>query len=190
MNLVTLSWIVHTRYLLQEPQQLITNLPEVTMPDQVQDTIMKIETGKVGPDCNFIFEDMPAWVVAIHTEATQGHNNGINAATTGATHDDHTPHIEVTAIDLAMTHHIGHITDHPHKEVLQLTNPQITAESIHDHPIDLQGRTHTDQVHMPACHKENHTSGRTWGWKLKIHTDYSSSSDHSNDSGEEYDHLK
>ena len=30
--------------------------------------------------------------------------------------------------------------------------------------------THTDQTHIPADHKANHTSRRTWGWKSKIHT--------------------
>ena len=33
--MVTLSWTVHTEYLLQELQQLTTNITEVTMPDQV-----------------------------------------------------------------------------------------------------------------------------------------------------------
>ena len=46
MNIVTLSWIVHTRYLLQEPQQFITNLPEVAKPGKVQDTTIKTDTGK------------------------------------------------------------------------------------------------------------------------------------------------
>ena len=44
MNMVTLSWTVHTEYLLQELQQLTTNLTEVTMPDQVWDTTIKIKT--------------------------------------------------------------------------------------------------------------------------------------------------
>ena len=58
--MVTLSWIAQTRYLLQEPQQFITNLPEVTMPDLLQDTSMKKETGKVNPDHNLIFENIVA----------------------------------------------------------------------------------------------------------------------------------
>ena len=51
MNIVTLSWIVHTGYVLQEPQQLITNpnLMEATMPDQVQGMSMKTGTGKIDP---------------------------------------------------------------------------------------------------------------------------------------------
>ena len=69
-----------------------------------------------------------------------------------------TPHIETAAIDPAMTHHINHIADHPHLEVLQLTNPEITIDHTQDHPTNLQSRTHTDQVHIPADHEENHTS--------------------------------
>ena len=58
MNMVTLAWIVHTRYLLQEPQQFITNLPEDAMPDLVQDTTVKKETGKAYPDHNLIFKNI------------------------------------------------------------------------------------------------------------------------------------
>ena len=80
----------------------------------------------------------------ILTEATQCHNTGIDAATTEAADDDCTPPIEDTAIDLTMTHHISHIADCPHTEVHQLINPEITLDHTHDHPTDLQGRTHTD----------------------------------------------
>ena len=73
------------------------------------------------------------------------------------------PPIEATAINLTMTHHIDLIADHPHIEVLQHINPEITVGHTHDHPTNLQGRTHTDQVHIPADHKENHTSRRTLG---------------------------
>ena len=105
---------------------------------------MKTETGKANSDCILIFKNNAAQVVMIHTEATQGHSTGINAATTGATHDNYTPPIEATAIDPAMTHHTDNITDYPHIEVLQLINPEITVDHSHDHPTNLQGRTHTD----------------------------------------------
>ena len=161
--MVTLSWIVHTRYLLGEPQQFITNLSEVTMPDQVQDTTMKKETGKANPDHNLIFKNITAQVIVILTEATQGNNTRIDTATIGAVHDNHTPPIEATAINLFMICHINHIADHPHIEVLQLINPEIAVDHTHDHPRNLQGRTHTDQVHIPADHQEKHTSRRTQG---------------------------
>ena len=80
----------------------------------------------------------------ILTEATQGHNTGIYAATTGAVHDDCTPPKEATAIDLTVTHHIDHIADLPPIEVLHLINPEITVDHTHNHPTNLQGRTHTD----------------------------------------------
>ena len=94
----------------------------------------------------------------IHTEATQGHNTGINAVTTGAAHNAHALPIEVIGINLAMTYHINHITDHPHIEDLQLTTPKITVDHSHDHPTNLQGEIHTDQVHIPADHEANHNS--------------------------------
>ena len=60
--MVTLLWIVHTGYLLQEPQQIITNpnLREAAMPDQVQGTTMKTGTGEVVPDHNLVFRDIVA----------------------------------------------------------------------------------------------------------------------------------
>ena len=99
----------------------------------------------------------------IHTEAAHGHNTRINAATTGAAHNAHAPPIEVTAINLTVTHHIYHIADHPHIEVLQLTTPEIIVDHAHDHPTNLQGETCTGHIHIPADHKANHTSRRTSG---------------------------
>ena len=133
----------------------ITNLPEVSLPDQVQNATMKKETGEADPDHNLIFENIAARVIMILTEAPLGHNTRIDAATIGAAHNDCTPSIEATAIDLATTCHIDYITDHPHIEVLQLINPEITVDHTHNHPTDLYGRTHTDQVHIPADHEEN-----------------------------------
>ena len=69
MSMVTLSWIVHTGYLLWEPQQNITNpdLTETIMPDQVQGTTVKTGTGKVIPDHHLIFTDIAASLQIIHT---------------------------------------------------------------------------------------------------------------------------
>ena len=57
MNMVTVSWTVHTRYLLQDLQQLTTNLTEVTMPDSVQNTTVKIETGEADSDHSLTVDD-------------------------------------------------------------------------------------------------------------------------------------
>ena len=135
--MVTLSWIAHTKYLLQEPQQFITNPPEVTTPDPVQDIAMKTGTGEVNPDHIHIFENIAARVIMILPEATQGSNTRTDIATIEAAHDDHAPPIEITAIDRAMTHHINHIAEHPHIEVLQLTNPEIAVDHTSNHHIDL-----------------------------------------------------
>ena len=165
MNMVTLSWIVHTGYLLQEPKQLITNpnITEATMPDQVQGTTVKTGTGKVDPDHNLIFADFTARVIMIHTEATLVHNIRIITATTGGAHDAHAPPIDVTAIDPTAAHHTDHITDYPPVEVLQLTTPEIIVDHTHDHPTNLQVETHTDQIHIPADHEANHIPRRTQG---------------------------
>ena len=62
ITVVTLSWIVHTGFLIQEPQQIITNpnLTEATMPDHVHVTTIKKGTGNVNPDHNLIFTDITA----------------------------------------------------------------------------------------------------------------------------------
>ena len=99
----------------------------------------------------------------IHTAATQRHIIGIIAVTTGAAHNALAPTIEVTAINFTMTHHIDLITDHPQMEVLQFTTPGIAVDHTHDHPSNLQGETHTDQVPIPADHEANHISRRTQG---------------------------
>ena len=106
-------------------------------------------------------ENITAQVIAIFTEAAQGHNTGIDAATIGAAHNDCIPPIEATTIDPAVTCHINHITDRSHIEVLQLINPEITVDHTHDHATNLQGRTNTDHIHIPADHEESHTSRRS-----------------------------
>ena len=90
-NMVTLSWIAQVRYLLQEPQQFITNLPEVAMPGPVQDITMKTGTGEANPDNIHIIENIADQVITVLSEATQGHNTRTDIATIGAAHDDHNP---------------------------------------------------------------------------------------------------
>ena len=89
-------------------------LPEVIMSGQVQDITVKRETGEANPDHHLIFKDITAQVIAIHAEHGQGYNTGINAATTGTAHTNHTSPIEPTAMNLPAAHHIDHITDQPH----------------------------------------------------------------------------
>ena len=103
------------------------------MPDLLQDTTVKKETGEANPDHNLSFENITAQVIAILTEVAQGHNTGTDGATTGVAHDDHAPPIEDTAINLTMIHHTDLITDHPQIEVLQLINPEIAVGHTHDH---------------------------------------------------------
>ena len=163
MSMVTLSWIVHTGYLLWEPKQNITNLDltEASPPDQVQDTTVKTGTDKMIPGDNLIFTDIAAQVIMTHTEATPGHDIGIIAATPGVAHNAQAPHTEITAINPATTHHTDPITHHPHIEVLQLTTPEIVVDHIHVHPTNPQGEICTGHIHIPADHEATHTSRRT-----------------------------
>ena len=163
MSMVTLSWIAHTGYLLQEPQQNVTNpdITEATLPDQAQDITMKTGTGKVIPGHNIIFTDITAQVIMSHTEVTPGHDIRIISAIPGVAHNAHTPHTEITAIDPTTTHHIDPPTDHPHIEVPQLTTPETIVDHIHVHPTNPQGEICTGHIHIPADHEANHTSRRT-----------------------------
>ena len=88
---------------------------------------MKIERGKVDPDHSPTTEDITAQVIAICIEATLDHNTGIDAATTGAAHNDLAQSTEDTSTDLAMTHCTGHITDHPNIKALWVVNTKITV---------------------------------------------------------------
>ena len=78
----------------------------------------------------------------IHIDATLDDNTGIDVATTGAFHDDLAQLTEDTATDLSLTHHTGHITDHPNIKALQVINPEIT--------VDLQDMNFTNWIHIPA----------------------------------------
>ena len=163
MSMVTLSWIVHTGYLLWEPQQNTTNPDhtEAAMPGQVQDTTMKTGTGKVIPGHNHIFTDITAQVHMTHIEAAPGHNTGIIATTPEVAHNAHTPHTGITAINPAMTHHINPTADHPHTEVPQPTTHEIKVDPIHVHPTNPAREICTSHIHIPADHKANYTTRRT-----------------------------
>ena len=152
INMVMSSWTAHTRYLLQELQQLTTNLMGITMPDWVQDTIMKTETGKADPDHNPTTKDITAWAIAIHIEATPDHYIGTGAITTGVAHDDLAQFTQATTttIDLTTRHHTDHIAVLHNIKALQDTDPEIKEGHIHDHLTDHQGMNHVDQVHDPA----------------------------------------
>ena len=86
----------------------------------------------------------------INIEATLDHNTGIDAATTGAVYDDLLQPTEDTTADLAKTLHTSHIGDHSSIEALQVINPEITVDHIHDHPINLQDMNLADQIHIPV----------------------------------------
>ena len=86
----------------------------------------------------------------IHIETALDHNTRIDAATTEAAHNNLTQPTGDTATGLSITHHTGHIADHPHIPALWVINPKITVGHTHDHPTDSQGMNHADQTHTPA----------------------------------------
>ena len=55
-----------------------------------------------------------------------------------------------------MTHHIGHFTDHPQIDALWIIVPEITVGHIHNHPTNVQGMNHIDQVYIPSGQEEVH----------------------------------
>ena len=96
-----------------------------------------------------------------HTEAAPGHSKGIIAATPGVAHNAHVPHIEITAFDSPTTYHINPTIDHPHKEVPQLTTPEIKVDFAHIHPKYPREEIGTGHIHSPADHEVTHTTRRT-----------------------------
>ena len=60
VSMATSSWIIHTGYLLQDPQQNITNpgLTEAALIDLVQNTTMRTGTGKGIPYYNHILQTL------------------------------------------------------------------------------------------------------------------------------------
>ena len=87
----------------------------------------KIKKDKISPDTSPTTEDITARITAIHTEATLDHNTWTDTVATEAAHDNFTQHIGDTATDPIVTHHISHITDHPHITALWDTDPKITV---------------------------------------------------------------
>ena len=93
-----------------------------------------------------------------HHNLHRGHSRSqcwIDAATTEVAHNNLAQPTEDTATDLAMTHHIGHIA------ALWVIDPKITVDHTHDHPTNLQGMNHADQIHTPAGQEEGHIPRRT-----------------------------
>ena len=124
------------------------------------------------------------------TEITQGHKDGTETTNAEAVQGDPTQHTGDTVTGHTMTHHIGHITDHPHIAAFWVINPEVVVGHIHDHPTYLWGMNQADQVHTPAGHEEGHTPKKNMKVKIKdLHTDYYSSDDHSSSSGEESESL-
>ena len=96
----------------------------------------------------------------IPIEAVPDHDIGTIAIITGVAHTTQIPHTGVIAIDLTVTLHIDHTTDHPHTEAHH-TTPEIEACCIHTHHTNPHDETHIGHTHTPVDHEANHITRRT-----------------------------
>ena len=147
ISMVTLLWIGLTGFLLQEPQQRITNpnYTKVTRPGQAP--------GKAIPGLSHTFTDTAAQVVMMHIEAIVGHNIGIIATITAVVYDAQIPQMGVIATNPAVTHHIDQTVEHPHTEAHD-TIPEIEVTHIHIHPTNHQDKIHIGCTHTPVDMKQ------------------------------------
>ena len=111
---------------------------------------MKIETGKANSDHSSTFKDITVQVIMICIGDALDHNTGTDTATTGTAHDDLAQPTKDTATDLMVTHNTDHIADHPNIKALQVIDPKITVDYIHNHPTDLPDMKLGGQIHIPA----------------------------------------
>ena len=161
MNMVTLSWIAQTGYLLQEPSKSSPTQTSQKLPCHIKFMTPPWRQGQV--------ELIQITISLLHTSPLESLwfiHRPLKVTTSGQLQII----IEVRAIKLTATHHIDLIADHPHIEVLQLTTPEFAVDHTLDHPTSLQGECHTDWVHSLMDHVANHTSRRTQEWKSKVHT--------------------
>ena len=93
------------------------------MPDQV-----RTGTGEAIQGLSHVFTDAAAQVTMIPIEAILDHDTGIITFMTGVAHNTQILHTEVIVIDLAMTLHTDHTTDHPCTEAHH-TTPKIESLS-------------------------------------------------------------
>ena len=122
-------------------------------------------------------------------EAALNHNTGKGTVITGAAHNDLTQPTEDTATYRTMTLLSSHIAGDSNTEGLQVINPAITVDHIHDHPTDVQDMNLTDQDSYSRRLRRRLYPKRNIEGKIEDpHTDYSSN-DHSSDSGEDCNPL-
>ena len=95
----------------------------------------------------------------IPIEAILDHDIGIIAIITGVGHDVPIPHTGVIAIDLAMTLHIDHTTDHPHTDAHH-TTLEIETCCINTQPTNPHDEIHIGHTCTPVDHKVNHITRR------------------------------
>ena len=129
------------------------------MPDHVPDSAMRTGIDKAIQGLRYNFTDTTAQVIIIPIETVLDHDIGIITTITGVTHNAPIPHIGVLAIDLAMTLHIDHTTDHPCTGTHH-TTAEIEACHIHAHPTNPHDVLHIGLTCTPVDHEVNHITRR------------------------------
>ena len=131
----------------------------VTMPGQVQDTTIRTGIGKAIPGHNYIFADTKTQVIRIPIEVVLDHAIGIVTIITEVAHDTQVLHTEVITINLTMTLHIDHTSDHPHT-VSHHTTSEIEACHAHVHHTNLHDESHLGHTCTPVDQNTNHITSR------------------------------
>ena len=121
---------------------------------------MRTGTGETIQALSHSFTDIAAQVTRIPIDAIPDHDIGIITIITGVAHIAQIPHTGVIAINLAVTLHIDHTTDHQHTEAHHIT-PEMGACHAIVHHTNPHGKTHIDHSHTPVDHRANHTTRRT-----------------------------
>ena len=151
------SWTSLTKYPLQEHQLHITMHTESTAPDQALDTTRRTDKEETGLDHSLDTADIAAPATVTYTETTPDHNNGRGKAAIGAAQNNPFQCTKDTVADPTMTHHTGHIANHPHTAAHQVTPLGIAIDHINANPTDCQNIIHTKEDHTPIREPKNHT---------------------------------
>ena len=161
MNTDRLSWTALTKYHLPGHQHHTLRHTEVIITGPLQGSTTKTEEEETDPNLSQDTAGITAQATIDLTEITQGHKDGTEITTTEAVQGAHTQQTGDAVTCHAVTHHISHIIDDPHITALWVIDPEIIAGHTCDHPTNLQGMNHANQVHTPAGQEEGHTPRRT-----------------------------
>ena len=89
-------------------------------------------------------------------------NKGMGTATIEAAQGNPIQHTEAIVTEPAVTHHTGHITDHPHTTAHPVTSLRTPVDHVHAYCTDHWNIMHTAEAHAvqhctPTTEPKNHT---------------------------------